>query len=204
MKSLALSGVMTMPSAQIDSTGLLGMAIAFRAAAGELDMPESSDPVLKAKPWENIDVNGPKTSMEREKALLEQKSLLEAEIQRIRAATQRRKELKEAALVEKLEMEAEVAATAGAVRLSMEKMPRRKSAKKIKVEKPDAEKKAAEAGAVNRETEGSAPSAVVVAEFVADNDEAVDAVPVEAVAVDDDADKDMEVQEGQGQAMTTS
>ena len=138
MKPLGLSGVMTMPSAQIDSTGLLGMAIAFRAAAGELDMPESSDPVSRAKPWESIDVNGPKTAKEREEALLKQKSLLEEEIKRIRAATQKRKELKEAALVEKLKMEAEVAANAGAVRLSMEKKPRKKTPKKtlVKSEEP--------------------------------------------------------------------
>jgi hypothetical protein len=191
MKPLGLSGVMTMPAAQIDSTGLLGMAIAFRAAAGELDMPESSDPVSRAKPWESIDVNGLKTTKEREEALLKQKSFLEEEIKRIRAATQQRKELKEAALVEKLKMEAEVVANAGAVRLSMEKKPRKKTPKKtlVKSEEPGDGDDAGK-GAEEKNVEADAPSDVVIAEFLADNDEAAGTVPVVAVAVDDSADRD--------------
>jgi len=141
LKPLGLSGVMTLPAAQLDSTGLLGMALAFRAAAGELDMPESGEPASTAKRWENIDVNGPVSAKEREENLLKQKSLLEEEIERLKAATLKRKELREVALAEKRLVQEEVAANDRAVRLMLEKKSRKRHAKKApKVEDADAEK----------------------------------------------------------------
>jgi hypothetical protein len=141
LKPLGMSGVMTLPAAQLDSTGLLGMALAFRAAAGEVNMPESSDPVSKGKPWENVDVDGPITTKEREENLLKQKALLEEEINRLKAATQKRKELREAALKEKRLVEEEIEANDRAVRLSIEKKTRKKPVKKApKAEDADAEK----------------------------------------------------------------
>jgi hypothetical protein len=109
LKSLGLAGVLTtMPASHLDSTGLLGMALAFRAAAGELGMPDSGDPLSKLKPWEAVDVDSPDTAKERESNLLKRKELLEVEIKRIKADIKQRKELTEAAIQERLRMEEEV------------------------------------------------------------------------------------------------
>ncbi len=110
MKSLGMAGVMTVPAAQVDSTGLLGMALAFRAAAGELAMPESGEPVSKMKPWEDVDVASQIKAEDRVQNLTKKKLLLEEEIKRIKAATQRRKDLTDAATKERQQMEAQVAA----------------------------------------------------------------------------------------------
>ena len=65
LKGLGLSGVLTIPAASVESTGLLGMALTFRAAAGELEMPNTNDNSSSFKPWENIDVDGPESTLER-------------------------------------------------------------------------------------------------------------------------------------------
>jgi PWWP domain len=91
-KSLALSGVMTMPAALVDSTGLLGMALAFRAASGELCMPDDGKEQLsKLKPWTTIETEKPKSSTERTENLQKQIELLEKEIGRVRNDTEKRK-----------------------------------------------------------------------------------------------------------------
>lgn len=91
-KSLALSGVMTMPAALVDSTGLLGMALAFRAASGELSMPDDGIEQLgKLKPWTEIDTEKPNTSAERSDNLQKQIELLQLEIGRVRKETEERK-----------------------------------------------------------------------------------------------------------------
>jgi hypothetical protein len=93
-KSLALGGVMTIPAAMVDSTGLLGMALAFRAAAGELSMPDDThEQIAKTKPWTAVDTETPRTSAERVENLEKQVSLLEKEIQCVRNNTQRRRML---------------------------------------------------------------------------------------------------------------
>jgi hypothetical protein len=93
-RSLALSGVMTLPAAMVDSTGLLGMSLAFRAAAGELDMPDDGkDHRAKMQPWLAVDTNKPKSSSEREDLLQKQIDLLEKEIKRIRNDSGKRKRL---------------------------------------------------------------------------------------------------------------
>lgn len=140
LKPLGASGVMALPAAQIDSTGLLGMALAFRAAAGELDMPEIGE--QKGKPWEVVDVDGPVSAKEREENLRKKKELLEKEIKRIKVDTQRRKDLRRHALVEKRQMIEEVIDNDNEVRRTLEKKPKKKPvAKKTpKAEAPDAEK----------------------------------------------------------------
>eukprot|EP00977_Amphora_coffeiformis_P019531 scaffold7349_cov173-Amphora_coffeaeformis.AAC.12 len=102
-KSLALNGVMNVPAAIVDSTGLLGMALAFRAASGELSMPDDSEEAdaAKFKPWTKIECDKPVTHQERSERLDQKMKLLEKEIERVRANTKRRRELAAEALKEK-------------------------------------------------------------------------------------------------------
>lgn len=110
-QSLCLGGVMNIPAAMIDSTGLLGMAMAFRAAAGELPMPEESGAQSSnVKPWDAIKVDGKKTSSERVELLQKQVGLFENEIKRLKAATVKRKELTEQAHAEFEEMDKKIEA----------------------------------------------------------------------------------------------
>ena len=99
-KSLALGGVMTIPASLIDSSGLLGMTLAFRAAAGEIPMPEDSGTVQDTKqtPWDAIDVDGQSTSAAKVSCLEKQVELLEKEILRVKARAHRRKQLLSEAL----------------------------------------------------------------------------------------------------------
>lgn len=94
-KSLCLgSGVMTIPAAVIDSTGLVGMALAFRAAAGDIPMPEESgEKHANRKPWDAIRLKGRKTAAERTACLQEQVALLEKEIKKVKANKERRVKL---------------------------------------------------------------------------------------------------------------
>ena len=93
-KTLCLGGVMTIPASLVDSSGLLGMALAFRAAAGEIPMPEESgDKNSNIRPWDAIDVDSKKKSSERSQCLEKQIALLEEEIKRVKSATKKRWEL---------------------------------------------------------------------------------------------------------------
>jgi len=95
-KSLCLGGVMTIPASLIDSSGIFGMALAFRAAAGELPMPEESgDQASNVKPWDSIKVDGPKKSKNRCERLEKQIALLEEEIEARKKSTAQRLELAE-------------------------------------------------------------------------------------------------------------
>ena len=93
-KSLALSGVLTMPAAMVDSTGVLGSTIAFRAAAGLLRMPDDGkEAEEKRKPWLAIDPSRPKVSQERLKLLEKKLGVLQQEIQVVRSDARTRREL---------------------------------------------------------------------------------------------------------------
>lgn len=93
-KSLGLGGVMTIPAAMVDSTGLLGMALAFRAASGELAMPDCTDEYeAKLKPWTAIDTDTPRTSSERMDRLEEKIRLIQKQIASSRRNTEYRREL---------------------------------------------------------------------------------------------------------------
>lgn len=109
-RSLALSGVLTMPAAMVESTGLLGMALAFRAAAGEMVMPDDGeDQIMKIQPWIGIETSMQKSSAERIVNLEKQIAFLEKEIERIHSDTNTRigltEELrpKQAAIVAEIE-----------------------------------------------------------------------------------------------------
>jgi hypothetical protein len=116
-KSLGLGGVMTIPASMVDSTGLLGMALAFRAAAGEISMPDDGEQqVAKMKPWTAIDNTKAKTSHERSEALARQATLLEEEIDRVRENTQRRKDLAREDISQRLRVENDIEADDEAAR----------------------------------------------------------------------------------------
>lgn len=87
-------GVLTIPASMIDSSGLVGLALAFRAAAGEIPMPsESGDQSSNIKPWDAIEVDEKKSSSVREELLLKQIDLLEKEIESVKSNTAKRLEL---------------------------------------------------------------------------------------------------------------
>ncbi len=130
IKGLGLGGVLTIPSAAVESTGLLGMALAFRAAAGELEMPNTSDNSSCFKPWESIDVDRPQTSAERCANLEKKIKMMQQAIKTLKSNDERRKQLIEAAKKEKednfnLIMQAEKDAR-------QNEMPKRKSVGKKK------------------------------------------------------------------------
>jgi len=127
-KSLGLAGVMQIPAAIVDSTGLLGMALAFRAAAGEMAMPDDTDET-KTKPWKAIDVDGPKTSAERTESLKKKIKLLEDELQRVQTNSQKRQELTQEAVASQTATESEVVADDIAARLNHFKKKKKTSPK---------------------------------------------------------------------------
>ena len=88
----------------IDPSGLLGMALAFRAAAGEIPFEDSNGKAFVENSWEKIDADEPFESSERCKRLEEQIVLIEKEIARVNTATERR-----LALTKKAEQHRDVA-----------------------------------------------------------------------------------------------
>lgn len=95
-QGLHLGGTSAIPASTVEASALMSMALAFRVAAGELrDNTESvpGEEPINHRPWESIDTEGPKTHQERSAKLKEKVKLLEEEIERVRANTQRRKEL---------------------------------------------------------------------------------------------------------------
>ena len=110
-KSLCLGGGqipgggITIPASLIDSSGIFGMALAFRAAAGEIQMPdESGDQQANVKPWDAIKLEDQKKSQDREKLIEKQISLLEKEIERVKSNTAKRLELAKEARSQHKEM----------------------------------------------------------------------------------------------------
>lgn len=95
-----IPSVMNAPSCTgVASYGLLGMALIFRAAAGELAMPENSaDNNTTLKPWDKIDTDSPgDTSRERCIKLRKKIRLLKKGIQHLVEADERKKKLIESA-----------------------------------------------------------------------------------------------------------
>lgn len=117
-KSLGLAGIMSIPAAMVDSSGLLGMSLAFRAAAGELTMPEESGEQEQKKPWDAIDVEGLKKSSERTERLRQQAELLEKEIERVKSATERRLKVAEEADIARQQLDRDIAQDEAAARMN--------------------------------------------------------------------------------------
>eukprot|EP00979_Chaetoceros_neogracilis_P011913 scaffold3045_cov271-Chaetoceros_neogracile.AAC.8 len=105
LKGLGLGGVSTLPAANVDGSGLIGLALAFRAAAGHLDMPNSDDNPSSLKPWNIIDVHGPVTSEDRCKNLEEQIELLQKAMVKLDEDDERRETLMEIAKEDKLKFD---------------------------------------------------------------------------------------------------
>jgi len=102
MKGLGLGGVSTLPAANVDGSGLIGLALAFRAAAGHLDMPNSDDNPSSLKPWNIIDVHGPAKAEDRCKNLEEQIELLQKAMVKLDEDDARRETLMEIAKEDKV------------------------------------------------------------------------------------------------------
>jgi len=130
MKGLGLGGVSTLPAANVDGSGLIGLALAFRAAAGEIDMPNSDDNPSSLKPWDNIDVDGPVTSEDRCKNLEKQLELLEKATLKLDEDDERRTKLINAANEDKIKYDKTVLDAENDARQN--DMPKRKVSNKRK------------------------------------------------------------------------
>lgn len=108
MKTLGLGGVVNIPASIVDSSGLLGMSLAFCAAAGEIPMPENGDDDTKIRPWDEIDVDGPKMSSERTRNLEKQIELLQRKIKQVKESTKKRECLCEETIAMREKSEAQV------------------------------------------------------------------------------------------------
>jgi hypothetical protein len=145
-KNLVLNSVMTIPASVVDSTGLIGMALAFRSVAGLFPMPDESEEQVEktTKPWTAVDTTSQKTSSERCEQLERQIHLLQAEIDRSTSNAARRAELKEAALeqlrLQMMEIEAdEVVARQNHFKKKRRASPKSKSGDKSKEDEVDDE-----------------------------------------------------------------
>ena len=136
LRGLALGGVMTIPAASVDSSGLLAMTLAFRAAAGEIEMPHTNDNPSIIKPWDKIDVDEPIKSKERCENLKTQIELLETAITQLDEDNTRRKVLMDTAIEQQ---------EANAINIAhAEKEARQNDMPKRKVVKKTPQKKAKE------------------------------------------------------------
>lgn len=91
-KSLAIGGITGMPVASVDSIGLIGMSLAFRAASGILRLPdEGPENELKRCPWKAIDTSKVKSTTERTFLLKKKLELMHKELERINTNTEKRR-----------------------------------------------------------------------------------------------------------------
>ena len=91
IKDASFIGAAFQPTSSVEPSGLLGMALAFRAAAGEIPFVDTNigTPFVQ-EDWEKIDADSPSESAERCKRLLEQIDLIAKEIEKVDADTERR------------------------------------------------------------------------------------------------------------------
>ena len=80
---LGYGGQSAPPASAIESTSLLGMALAFRASAGYVDISSGKGEETVTKPWDRIDTDAPAKSEDRCKLLEQQAKLMEDEIARL-------------------------------------------------------------------------------------------------------------------------
>lgn len=93
IKDASFNGASFQPIAGVEPTGLLGMALAFRAVAGEIPFLDNAGKPFTGNSWDNIDADSPSDSHDRCKRLQEQIDLIEKEIVIVDAATEQRLEL---------------------------------------------------------------------------------------------------------------
>ncbi len=91
IKDASFIGAAFQPTSSVEPSGLLGMALAFRAAAGEVPFVDTTTgtPFIQ-EDWEKIDADSPSESAERCKRLLEQIDLIAKLIEKVDADTERR------------------------------------------------------------------------------------------------------------------
>ena len=94
------TGTSNIPAALVESSGILGMALAFKAAARELPLGEESgkNDAACINPWDSISVDDVTSESKRMEALTKKIALLEKELKRARSATNQRRELLLAAM----------------------------------------------------------------------------------------------------------
>ncbi len=179
MKGLGLGGVTTLPAASVEGSGLLGLALAFRAAAGELEMPNSDDSPSNMKPWDRIDAQKPLKSADRCKALEQQIELLEKAIQKLDGDDDRRRKYIQIANQEREDRDKAILEAEKEARQN--DMPKRKVSvkRKISIDKPDPVKKEADEDEVKND---ESPDVAVKTETMTDagdesDQEAVPAAP---------------------------
>ena len=90
IKDTSFNGASFQPIAGVEPTGLLGMALAFRAVAGEVPYLDHAGKPFLGKGWDKMDTDSPSDSHERCECLQEQLDLIEKEIGIVNAATERR------------------------------------------------------------------------------------------------------------------
>merc|ERR1712238_390188 len=80
IKDTSFNGASFQPIAGVEPTGLLGMALAFRAVAGEVPFLDNAGKPFLGKDWDKMNTDSPSDSHERCKCLQEQLDLIEKEI----------------------------------------------------------------------------------------------------------------------------
>lgn len=86
------TGASFVPTNSVDPSSLLGMALAFRGAAGDIPFDNNGKDFIE-NPWDKIDACNPKESSQRCNLLQEQIDLVEKEIQKVNAAKESRYKL---------------------------------------------------------------------------------------------------------------
>jgi len=131
MNGLCLGGVTTLSAANVEASGFLGLALAFRAAAGELAMPNNEDNPSSIKPWDHIDVEKPLKSEERCEKLENQIELLEQAMKKLDEDDDKRRKLTEIAQKERIDRDAAIEDAEKVARQN--DMPKRKVSIKRKI-----------------------------------------------------------------------
>ncbi len=90
IKDSGFIGAAFQPTSSVEPSGLLGMALAFRAAAGEVPFIDNTGTPYVKDDWEKIDADIPAESSERCKRLLEKIDLIAKEIEIVDSDTERR------------------------------------------------------------------------------------------------------------------
>lgn len=95
VQDASYNGAAFQPTSQIEPSGLLGMALAFRAAAGEVPVIETNGKPYIENSWDHIDADTPTESSERCKRLQEKIDLIGKEMVKVDADTEQRLALTE-------------------------------------------------------------------------------------------------------------
>ncbi len=149
IQDLGFIGATFQPTSSVEPSGLLGMALAFRAAAGEVPFIDNTGTPYMKDDWEKIDADSPAESAERCKRLLEKIDLIAKEIEKVDADTERRLALTAVAEMERSAAQKKIIDAENQVRstfVSKKKKPTKK-VESIKVES-DADAKVVSGGGV--------------------------------------------------------